>query len=91
MNVHELKRCDCGVMYYLCAPADYKDSGRCQDCDDEVEWLNKNVGVEAAYDPQVTKDRQPDQWSAFLGLMIVLLSAAVVTTGIYAAIYRVTR
>ena len=86
MNVITLKKCvACPTSYTVSAPAGYVDSGFCPDCDDEVEWLNKNIGVESAWTfvPNVSKERQPDQWGAFLGLMIVLGGIACTSYGIW--------
>lgn len=88
MNAAELKQCTaCRRSYIVYAPIDYIDSGLCTPCEDE--WFEKNVGADGGI--FVNKVIQSGQWGAFLGLMIVLFSAALVTSGIYAAIYRWTR
>ena len=94
MNVIAYKHCvSCTVPYVLSAPADYKDSGLCGGCDDEVQWMEEHIGADAtsaALNLEVEKVRQPD-WGVFLGLMLALISATLVTSGFYALIHRVTR
>jgi hypothetical protein len=88
MNAAELKQCtECRRSYIVYAPLDYIDSGLCTPC--ENEWLELNIGGDAGV--FANKVTQPDLWGAFLGLMIVLCSAAIVTSGIYALVYRWTR